>query len=253
MDVVSRFQAINLDGLSQVRLMERTDQKFVVPLRQLASLLLAVAEHYYILEIDGERMLGYQTHYFDTENDQLYRNHHNGKLNRYKVRKRTYLNSRTSFFEIKFKNNKRKTFKRRIETEQDQTTLDVVERAFVRQHSPIDPADLHFKSMNQFSRITLADKQFTERCTIDVNLQFKSQHQATGLDELAIIEIKQNNHARSSILNRHLNESGFQPTGFSKYCIGRALAENDLKQNAFKPKLKRLNKLTNPLCYHPYY
>ncbi len=253
MEVVSRFQAIDLDDLNQVRLMERTDQKFVVPFKQLASLLMAVEGQYYILEIDEERMLGYQTYYFDTEDDRLYTSHHNGKLNRYKVRKRTYLNTQTSFFEIKFKNNKRKTFKRRIKSGEDQTTLDAREREFLLQNSPIDPDSLSPKSMNQFRRITLADKQFTERCTIDINLQFKSRHQTARLDELAIIEIKQNNHSKSSILNRRLNESGFLPTGFSKYCIGRALAEDDLKQNAFKPKIRRLNKLTDPLCYHPYY
>jgi hypothetical protein len=244
MEVMARFQAIDLDALKQVKLMERTDKKFLVHMNQLAGILRAIERQYYVLEINEERMLGYQTHYFDTEDDWLYTSHHNGKLNRYKVRKRAYLDTQTSFFEIKFKNNKRKTFKRRIKSGEDQTILNAGEKEFVRQNSPIDPDTLHPKSMNQFRRITLTDKQFTERCTIDVNIQFKSENQIALLDEFAIIEIKQDRHSNLSALNHCLNENRITPTGFSKYCMGRALAEEHLKQNAFKPKIRLLNKLT---------
>nr|MBD3621692.1 polyphosphate polymerase domain-containing protein [Sunxiuqinia sp.] len=245
MELVSRFRAIDLDSLDRVKLMERMDQKFLVPLKQLAEIFLAIERQYYVLEINKERILRYQTHYFDTKDDSLYTSHHNGKLNRYKVRKRTYLDTHTSFFEIKFKNNKRKTFKRRIKNDEDQTILNVREKEFVLQNSPIDPDDLHSKSMNQFRRITLTDKKLTERCTIDIGLQFKSKHQTTLLDSLAIIEIKQDRHSQSSALNHYLSESRISPIGFSKYCIGRALAEEDLKSNAFKAKIRLLNKLTD--------
>jgi len=245
MEVVSRLHAIDLDDLDQVKLMERTDQKFLVPRKKLAETLVAIEKQYYVLEINKERVFRYQTHYFDTDDDRLYTSHHNGKLNRYKVRKRTYLDTQTSFFEIKFKNNKRKTFKRRIKSGEDQTTLNAREREFVLQNSPIDPDNLHAKSMNLFRRITLTDKEFTERCTIDIDLQFKSKHQTTLLDELAIIEIKRDRNNHSSALNHYLNQNRISPTGFSKYCIGRALGEENLKRNAFKPKIRLLNKLTD--------
>ena len=38
------------------------------------------------LEIDGKRLFNYQTEYFDNENKILFKNHQNGKLNRYKIR-----------------------------------------------------------------------------------------------------------------------------------------------------------------------
>lgn len=253
MEVMSRFQAIDLDSLNQVKLMERTDKKFLVPLKKLPEIFREIEGEYYVLEINNERLLRYQTHYFDTDDDRLYTSHHNGKLNRYKVRKRSYLDTQTSFFEIKFKNNKRKTFKRRIKSDEDPMILNIREKEFVRQNSPIDPDNLRPKSMNQFRRITLTDKRFTERCTIDLNLHFESENQIALLDEFAIIEIKQDRHSISSALNRHLNENRIPSTGFSKYCIGRALVEEDLKSNAFKPKIRLLNKLTDELCYYPCY
>ena len=44
----------------------------------------------------------------------LYHDHHNGKLNRYKVRRRRYIDTDTEFLEVKLKNNKKRTIKSRI-------------------------------------------------------------------------------------------------------------------------------------------
>ena len=45
----------------------------------------------------------------------MFHNHHNGKLNRYKIRFRDYINTKNSFLEVKFKTNKGETIKSRQE------------------------------------------------------------------------------------------------------------------------------------------
>lgn len=240
--LASRFDAIDLNDLDQVQLMERTDRKFLVPAKKLPAILQTISADYYILEINNKRLLQYHTHYFDTADDQLYRNHHNGKLNRYKVRKRTYIDTQTSFLEVKFKNNKGRTIKRRIETTEE-IELTEKEKDFLRHAFPIAPEKLQPTSINEFQRMTFADKQFTERCTIDFNLQFKSKEATVKHDEFAIVELKQDRYSRTSKLQQCLLENRIKSTGFSKYCIGRVLAETNLKKNTFKPKIRSLNKL----------
>ena len=62
--------------------------------------------HYKCVEIENKRVSQYQTLYYDTKDMKLYNEHHNGHLNRYKIRHRTYVDSNLSFLEVKFKNNK---------------------------------------------------------------------------------------------------------------------------------------------------
>ncbi|MGQ8335767.1 polyphosphate polymerase domain-containing protein [Sunxiuqinia sp. A32] len=241
--ITSCFDAIDLSGLDQVKLMERTDKKFVVPAEKIPEILNEISNDYYILEIDNRRILQYNTHYFDTRDDKLYTYHHNGKLNRYKVRKRTYVDTQISFLEVKFKNNKGKTFKQRIQSHDIGLKLNEAEKSFLEGVFPINPAELQPKSTNKFRRITLADKKLTERCTIDFDFEFISDDKTVFYDDFAIIELKQDKYSNSSRIYQCLFNHRIRPTGFSKYCIGRVLAEEDIKKNLFKQKMRMLNKI----------
>lgn len=240
---ISNFEAIDLGKLDQVRLMERTDKKFVVSADRMPELLREIWKDYYILEINHERLLNYYTRYFDTPDDKLYTCHHNGKLNRYKVRKRTYLDIQTSFLEVKFKTNKGKTVKHRIQISNNEVDLKEEEKEYLRQFFPLDPNQLLPKSINQFRRITLVDKHFTERCTIDFDFLFTSGNKTVEQDDFVIIELKQDRDSKSSKLRQCLLEHRIKPTGFSKYCVGRAFLEENLKRNSFKPKMRQLQKI----------
>ncbi len=241
--ITANFEAIDLKGLDQVSLMERTDKKFLVNIKEIREILKEISKDYYILEINNERMLEYSTYYYDTEDDRLYVNHHNGKLNRYKVRKRTYVETQTSFLEVKFKTNKGKTVKVRTHTSGDVQVLNDSDKSFLREHFPINPDLLESKTYNGFKRITLTDKNLTERCTIDFCFRFESNGAKARHDGFAIIELKQNRNSKSSKLNDCLFKRRIKETGFSKYCMGRSLIEADLKRNAFKPKMRLLNKI----------
>ena len=56
-DILSAFAPISLEQMSGVKLMNRTDTKFVTNRTKLYQLLKLAQQDYYIQEIDGERNL----------------------------------------------------------------------------------------------------------------------------------------------------------------------------------------------------
>ena len=111
--ILDNYQPISLAAMDEVALMERVDEKFTVSLKDTLEVLSKISDKYYCLEIDGKRLFNYQTEYFDNEIRHFFKNHQNGKLNRYKIRFRDYVESKKTL-EVKFKSNKGVTKKTRI-------------------------------------------------------------------------------------------------------------------------------------------
>ena len=66
-DLLASFAPITLAEMSSVKLMNRTDTKFVTTLPMLRKLLAMAQSDYYVQDIDGERNMLYDTTYFDTD------------------------------------------------------------------------------------------------------------------------------------------------------------------------------------------
>ena len=96
-EILSQFQPITLAEMSSVKLMNRTDTKFVTTMAQLQRLLLMARDDYFAQEIDGERNMLYDTTYFDTFGFDMYRQHQRGYTGRQKIRFRTYVSSNLQF------------------------------------------------------------------------------------------------------------------------------------------------------------
>ena len=114
-EVIKLFEPISLEQMSGVKLMNRTDTKFVTTTERLQQLLQMAQNDYYVQEIDGERNLEYDTTYFDTKQFDMYNHHQWNHVNRQKIRFRTYCISGLQFMEVKTKNNHGRTKKKRIE------------------------------------------------------------------------------------------------------------------------------------------
>jgi hypothetical protein len=85
-----------MDG---VKLMDRTDTKFTFNINELPdSFRMKQKITIVYWNVEGNRISRYKTLYFDTQNFALYNQHHCGKLNRYKIRHRTYVESNIRFF-----------------------------------------------------------------------------------------------------------------------------------------------------------
>ena len=113
-DIISGFEPISLSEMEAVKLMNRIDTKYAVPMSVLPAILQAAQADYFIQEIDGQRIATYDTMYYDTASMDMYIRHHDRQLVREKIRVRQYVDSNLTFLEIKRKNNKGRTKKKRI-------------------------------------------------------------------------------------------------------------------------------------------
>ena len=240
------FSSISLSEMDKVRLMRRIDTKYVFHVSILSQLLKEAAKHYQILDIDKKRQASYETLYFDTPLFTDYHMHHNGKLNRKKIRQRKYIDSRLCFLELKYKTNKGRTEKSRIAIKDFTDTLEHFD-TFFQKHHISDLSNYQPALKNTFKRITLVDTKHPQRITIDTELIVKKPYDKTGkeLSGLVVAEIKQDAKSQS-IFAELLKQYRIYPAGFSKYAIGISLLYDTVKYNRFKSKLLYLQKITQP-------
>lgn len=239
------MQPISLEEMDSVKLLNRVDNKYVIRLNQLPLILSEIISEYYVLTIDNRTIFGYESLYFDTKESHMFAAHHNGKLHRYKIRKREYTDSKLSFLEIKIKTNTGRTIKERISKEEFSKNLSDTAKVFIKKHTPYQPDQLEQKIATIFNRFTLVNKSKQERVTIDFNLLFKNELKEFALPNISIIEVKQNKVNKQSKLIEVLTKNKILPGGFSKYCYGTALLNETVKKNSFKPKILQLKKLEN--------
>ena len=228
--------------MDSVKLMDRTDTKFVFNIDILPAVLNEAKVFYKILDVEGNRISRYKTLYFDTQNFDLYNKHHSGKLNRYKVRHRTYVESSLGFLEVKFKNNKGRTLKTRIK---ELSVPDIKQGKafeFLQKMLPFNPQDLIPKIWINYSRITLVNKSSAERLTLDLNLEFERDGQKKILNKLVIAEVKQDSKVASPFISI-MRANHVRQGSISKYCFGVASSFSEVKKNNFKQKLLNVNKI----------
>ena len=186
--LINKFEPISLDEMESVKLMNRIDTKYAVPLSLLPAILEAAMADYYVQEIDGKRIATYDTMYYDTESLDMYIRHHDRQLVRQKIRVRQYVDSNLTFLEIKRKNNKGRTKKKRIVVPDFAITAEtpsvlkhkrradeeVTVESFINTKSRYRWSDISPHLWTKFHRITLVNKAKTERLTIDMNLVWEN-------------------------------------------------------------------------------
>ena len=252
-DILLGFDGISLSEMDAVSLMRRTDTKFVISKDILPIIISKLSRNYRLLYVNEVYSNKYNTLYYDTPELKFFSQHQSGKLNRYKVRSRKYVESETSFLEIKFKNNKGKTIKTRIEKDNIERELSASSMGFIRKKRELSGMDLVAKQWNNFSRLTFVGKEIQERVTIDYGLEFKNDSTSVSVPNLIIVEIKQEKYNVASPFIQSLRKNKIQPMRFSKYCIGTILLHqseggaiiNELKWNRFKSKIRAVKKIQN--------
>ncbi|MDR2679939.1 MAG: polyphosphate polymerase domain-containing protein [Tannerella sp.] len=240
---------ITLDEMQSVRLMkDRVDCKFAAPASLLRQLLEELAPCFRIQVNDGKRIALYRTQYLDTPGLEMFVMHHNGKLNRQKIRIRSYVDSGISFLEVKNKDNRGRTGKIRVPVPfshvQSVADLDGDEMHFLNEYAVVDAGSLTPSLSNRFDRITLVNNDATERVTIDLNLSFLNHSTGceTQVENLMILELKQAGRQRSHFRDA-LCRLRIKPHPFSKYCMGSVLTNPCLKYNRFKNRWISINKI----------
>lgn len=241
-NMLKEFSPINLEEMGSVRLLNRVDTKFVTTVPMLHLFLSMASNDYLVQDIGGRRNMSYYTCYYDTPDCAMFHEHIRGKKARQKIRMRIYEDSETAFLEVKTKNNKGRTNKKRTPATIGSELAKYAD--FIEKYSLYCPNNLVSQVENHFSRITLVNNAKTERLTIDTGLWFHNvaTNAVCTLDGLVIVELKRNGNVASPVLEM-LRRLHIHPDGFSKYCVGMALTNRTLRQNRLKPKLRQTERL----------
>lgn len=245
--LLQQMQPITLDQMSGIRLMNRTDTKFLANKAQLLQVLTLAKDDYYVQENYNKRIARYRTTYWDSDDYQFFRMHQVGHRPRTKVRVRTYEDSEgLTFLEVKKKDNRGKTKKKRIEVASQTEVFEGGGDEFVMQKVGKSLHCFHPCLQNHFNRITLVNKGKTERLTIDFNIDYTNfdSKQVSNSDQLVIIELKRDGRVFSPIKDILLRLR-IKPHGYSKYMMGSYMTNQQLKTNLLKWKMRDIVKINN--------
>ena len=215
--------------LSEAALQTRVDRKYLLTPDQFQELARRVGATFRVLDIDGRRVFGYESVYFDTATLDLYRAHRQGRRRRYKARVRTYLDSGACMFEVKLKGRRGETVKHRLPYAlEDRARLNAAAVEFMSQLLEQEygerPPELEPAVTTSYSRLTLVDLV----CS-------RGDHQARGSD-MVLVESKSS--GSGSLADAALREMGVRPIGISKYCIAVALLNRTLAANKWNRTLR---------------
>jgi hypothetical protein len=250
-NAIQHLDHISLGEIDAVKLMNRTDTKFVFHTSRLADLLHLSREDYRILQIGENRSFQYNSLYYDTAGLDLYIDHHNGKRPRFKVRFREYVDTGNVFLEVKRKTNNNRTRKSRIEVKKTEMELSEKAIRYIEDNSPLQAALLEPALWTIFQRITLVGKSSPERITIDYELAFKNGKEEKQLPFYTICEVKRDSFSGHSTFIKTLRDLSIHPGNSSKYCLGTVLLKKHVKYNRFKDKILKIKRLENDYRSYP--
>ena len=245
------FSRSSLEESKAMSFLNRFDTKFVLKVDNAIDFLQNIQNDYSLLEINDSVIQSYRTVYFDTPELLCFNLHHNKRANRFKFRTRKYLSNGKIFNEIKQKLNTGKTIKfrqRRDKVREEAPNIPILEdltnfdTGFLSlvQKNGYKVANLAPSLFVYFNRITLLNKHFPERMTLDFGLKYGYNNEELMLNNTAIVELKRERSPDITVSQEFFRKIHKNPTGFSKYAIGIALTHKEAKKNRFLPRIKKL-------------
>lgn len=233
------FETLNLQALNQRTAWEkRNDSKFVAHDSVMDAILQRLSEDYCILENEGNRVWHYTTEYWDTVDRNMFYEHHRDRAHRYKVRKRKYGSENGFWLEVKEKTPDGRTLKHRLfNPSPDESAV------FIDSKSPYTHSALYQALFVDYERMTFLHKSLPLKITLDMNLRANNGSADVSFSNLMILEFKSEKQQVATAAGL-MKPLGLKPCSLSKYCIGMATLHPELKQNAFKPTLTQILKIT---------
>lgn len=245
MITLDRFDAVSLEKIvAEASLLTRVDRKYVVPRADLDAVLAGLDEGTRVLEIDGARDFAYESVYFDTPDLLSFRMAAQPRRRRFKLRTRSYLDTASSYLEIKTRGARGTTVKERDEYdprrrgELTPDARDDVADALATIGVASERADeLDATLMTRYRRATLLAPDGAGRATVDTELEWiEADGHGFTLPRLAIVETKSGSSA--SAVDRLLWRSGHRPATVSKYATGLAALHPELPRNRWARLLR---------------
>jgi hypothetical protein len=228
--LVSRLRPASLESIDErASLQRREDNKYLVPLDRLETLMGALRDDHDVLEIDGRRIFEYESTYFDTPELRCFRDHVHDRRPRYKARTRCYVTTGDCYFEVKVKQTEGETVKQSIDYDpDDRQIIHPAARELLwetLESCQIEPPDREPDPalVTRFRRVTVAARERPERVTIDLGIELDAPggDTATIAENRAVVEAKTpDGDGRCDEL---LREAGIEPVSLSKYRLGIGL------------------------------
>jgi hypothetical protein len=246
--ILTDFSRSSLEESKAMSFLDRFDTKYVLKAEKANDFLKSIKGDYSLLEINNEVVQSYRTVYFDTPDLLCFNLHHNRRANRFKFRTRQYLSNGKTFNEIKQKLNSGKTVKFRQRRDKEVNGVPIL-----KEFSEFDDGFLNLADCNgykfedlvpslyvYFNRITLLNKHFPERMTLDFGLRYEFGESGFCLNNTAIVELKRDKSPERTASQDFFRKIHKEPSGFSKYCIGVCLTHEEAKKNRFLPRIKKV-------------
>lgn len=244
---ISIFSSISLEELnSKASMLERSENKYIFSLSDLYSLCDNLIKDFDILEINNNKEFTYETIYFDDKDNICYIDHHQWKRLRFKARTRKYNDSNIYFFELKLKDLRNKTNKKRFNCWEDnhwkltQEAISFIEEHYFKLYNKKFNYNLYPSVKMSYKRITLVAKAGNERLTIDYDLTIYSDKWELLYivpKDFIIIETKSSNW--NWIADKIFKNSFHRPTSCSKFCLSKIISGQVNKINNFRVILKK--------------
>lgn len=237
---IDRLPPVSLDVvMDMARLQTRTDRKYIVGPEVVAALAEDASCRMAVLEIDDLRSFEYESVYFDTPALDAYHAAAHGRRRRFKVRTRTYLDSRISVLEVKVRGGRGETVKHRLPYDTaDRLRLTADGMAFVAEH--IDAAAVPVLApvlTTSYRRTTFVDMAAGMRLTCDADVVCTSVHgPSVAVSGHLLLETK--SLGPTTAADRFLWRTGHRPTTVSKYCLGMAALDPGLPANKWNRTLR---------------
>jgi hypothetical protein len=237
------MEPISLDELVEsAELLTRVDRKYVVPVREVDALISCLQGSARILDIDGRREFGYRSTYHDTPHRESFLTSGRSRRLRWKVRTRTYLDTGSSWLEVKTRQSRDQTVKQRIEytDTDDAQALTSAGTAFVTEVLGAGIATvLEPVLVTGYRRTTLYLPGSNSRVTIDVDLGWTSLTGRGDLDRPSIAILETKTGSTPSEVDRLMWSRGHRPARISKYGVGMAALDPDLPRLKWNRSLHR--------------
>jgi hypothetical protein len=225
---------------TEFTLQTRTDRKYLISKSLLEDILQLSKANFSVVGDSGKLVSKYESVYFDTPDLELHKLAAVGRRRRFKLRTRTYIESESSFLELKVRNSRCQTNKIRFEIPfENRFSNPDAHQAWIENelavHDITGPT-AYASSLNvSFQRSTLVSLTEASRITIDTSLEFNNISALNSPDWI-ILETK--SAGQPSQLDRNLWRAGIRPGKISKYGVGIALLNPATPRNKWNRTIK---------------
>ncbi|MDM8084540.1 polyphosphate polymerase domain-containing protein [Cellulomonas cellasea] len=246
LDHLDHLGPISLAELdARASLQTRVDRKYVVPADALGPLLRQIHPGARVLQIGADREFAYESVYFDTPELTSYLGAARRRRRRFKVRTRTYVDSRQSWVEVKTRGPRGATVKTRMPHDPDQRGA-LTPESLLFADSVLELAAIPGMGgapflptlVSRYRRVTL-HLPGDSRTTIDTGLVWADPASGADLDLRGVAIIESKTGSTPSSTDRLLWRHGLRPVRISKYGTGMAALHPELPATPWRRVLDR--------------